>query len=189
MKIILLFIITSFLFNPVYSASFSSLSSNKDKLKGFYILETGNIEEVPKEINYNSGFMINNINDIVYKINDSCFKSNDYIGYIGSRDNASLLLKNAKQEVYLALLKDSISDLDIKLESVTLVECHNHNISYQRQINECKTSSCINKITEQIKSNMLKRSKEFEIQTEKLLQLQRELESELNSGQNNINSN
>lgn len=86
------------------------------QLKGYFVVDVGEVSEVPAPAN-------TTWNDPLYKMNDRCFTFFGYQGYWGYGTKAGLLVVNDSKLVKLALVETSISSVKVELKNITLYKC------------------------------------------------------------------
>lgn len=98
--------------------SFDGFQSQHKELKGYYIVDAGNATKVDPPFGKQWA-------KDLFELNGRCFTMDSY-QYLDLWDyggKAGLLLVNKQQDVRLALIKEDITNLEVKLEPITLFEC------------------------------------------------------------------
>lgn len=95
--------------------SFGGFQSQHEELKGYYIVDAGNAKKVDPPFG-------KQWTKDLFELNGRCFTMDSY-QYWGYDGKAGLLLVDKQQDVRLALIEEDFTNLKVKLEPITLVEC------------------------------------------------------------------
>ncbi len=133
----LFLVLTSFVVTA--TDTFDSYQSEHEKLKGFVIVDAGNTEKVHMPFDsYQT--------DAIFKLNSRCFTSNT-LGGIGFVGTASLLLVNENKEMKIALIENKMSNLQVNIEPIRVVECSSGKSDFDKQLEKCGANeTCIKNI-------------------------------------------
>jgi len=98
--------------------SFGGFDSQHSELKGYYIVDVGNATEIEPPFG-------KRWEKEIYQLNGRCFTIDSYRYQVfwGYSGKAGLLLVNERRNIRLALFEKDISNLKVKFEPITLVEC------------------------------------------------------------------
>lgn len=142
--------------------TFGGFQSDHEKLKGFYIVDVGNTEELRTPFDQRQ-------TSTIYKLNSRCFTSYGYIGSVGYSGNASLLLVNEKKETNIAFIEKTISNVEVKIEPISLVECESRKSDFDKEIENCGSKENCLKIINNMQKKILQQYKENTLELNKSL--------------------
>jgi len=137
--------------NAFADDSFGGYQSQHDKLKGYQIVDAGNTKEFKTPIEKKRILQL-------YQLNERCFTMSSYFGLWGYAGRASMLLVNDNKDVKLALIEKNISDLEVKIEPISLVECQ----SDDDDLSNCGSAENCMKKMDKLQQKMLRQQKETE---------------------------
>ena len=137
-----------------FADAFGGFQSEHDALKGYFIADVGNATEVkpPHGKQWTTD---------IYELNGRCFTISSYRHqrFWSFNGKASLLLVNEQKAVRLAFFEKQISDMEVKIEPIRIVECP----SDAAVVAPCETTEECAQRLEQLKQDM----REFRKQLDK----------------------
>ena len=113
----LLIVLLAFIVCQIAWADGFSSSSRPNDLKGKTIVEIGDVEKITSPSP--RGF---EVRKDIFKINDICFTLNSYTS-LGFGKKAGLLFEDVGNSYKLVILDPSAGSVDLKIESVSVVQC------------------------------------------------------------------
>ena len=106
-----------------------ALFSEQEKMKGYNIVDVGQVTELRPPINIKW-------DTDLYKMNKYCFSISGHIGHLGYDGPAAFLLVDAQKDIKLAIIKSEIGSLKAQVHSIRIYECPSSNINNAIKNNE-----------------------------------------------------
>lgn len=100
----------------VNSYAFDGYGSEHIKLKNKVIAAIGEAKEVDPPTG-------TEWKDQVYSLNSYCFTMSGYYGYWGYGGKSAMLITDTSKLVQLAIFEKSISDINVKVNYVNIIQC------------------------------------------------------------------
>lgn len=105
-----------FLFSSLAHANGWSFMSQHEQMKGFVIVDVGEVEKLRPP--FNTTWDVD-----LYRLNGACFSIDGYHGLWGIGKKAAFLLVNERKQIKIGLLEASIGSLKAGNYSITVYGC------------------------------------------------------------------